>query len=139
MYTPVRSLQSASQGLLVLPMSSLKTIGDRAFSVAGPSDWISLLDEIQACQTSGALKGKLKTHLFRAALFLVWYIAIILHINVGSLATGLVKLDHMSHFTEIMSRHCIVKLSPLFLLSMSLFGITILGSIYYPCMLIQHL
>ena len=66
-YTPVRGLRSASYGLLVEPQSRLKTVGDRAFSEAGPREWNRLPGEIRDCQTLGAFKRKLKTHLFRAA------------------------------------------------------------------------
>ena len=66
-YTPVRGLHSASYGLLVEPRSRLKTVGDRAFSVAGPREWNRLPGGIRDCQTLGAFKRKLKTHLFRAA------------------------------------------------------------------------
>ena len=65
-YTPVRGLRSGSYGLLVEPRSRLKTVGDRAFSVVGPREWNSLPGEIKDCQTLGAFKRKLKTHLFRA-------------------------------------------------------------------------
>ena len=66
-YTPVRGLRSARYGLLVEPQSRLKTVGDTAFSVAGPREWNRLPGEIRDCQTLGAIKRKLKTHLFRAA------------------------------------------------------------------------
>ena len=66
-YTPVHGLRSASYGLLVEPRSRLKTVGDRAFSVEGPCEWNRLPGEIRDCQTLGAFKRKLKTHLFRAA------------------------------------------------------------------------
>ena len=56
-----------SYGLLVEPRSRLKTVGDRAFSVAGPREWNRLPGEIRDCQTLGAFKRMLKTHLFRAA------------------------------------------------------------------------
>ena len=64
-YTLVHGLHSASYGLLVEPRSRLKTVSDRAFSVAGPR--AGLPGEIIECQTLGAFKRKLKTHLFRAA------------------------------------------------------------------------
>ena len=38
-YAPVCGLRSAGYGLLVEPRSRLKTVGDRAFSVAGPLEW----------------------------------------------------------------------------------------------------
>ena len=66
-YTPVHGLRSASYGLLVEPRSRLKTVGDRAFSLVGPREWNRLPGEIRDCQTLGAFKRKLKTHLFRAA------------------------------------------------------------------------
>ena len=66
-YTPVRGLHSASYGLLVEPLSRLKNVGDRAFSVAGPCEWNRLPGEIRDGQTLGAFKRKLKTHLFRVA------------------------------------------------------------------------
>ena len=46
-YTPVHGLHSASYGLLVEPRSRLKTVGDRAFSVAGPREWNHLPGEIE--------------------------------------------------------------------------------------------
>ena len=66
-YIPVRGLHSASHGLLVEPRSGVKTFGGRAFSVAGPCEWNHLPGEIRDCQTLGAFKRKLKTHLFIAA------------------------------------------------------------------------
>ena len=66
-YTPVLGSRSASYGLLVEPRSRLRTVGDRAFSVADSHEWNRLPGEIRDCQTLGAFKRKLKTHLFRAA------------------------------------------------------------------------
>ena len=68
-FTPVCVLRSASHGLLVEPRSRLKTVGDRAFSFAGPHEWNHLPGEIRDCQTlqEKEFKRKLKNHLFRAA------------------------------------------------------------------------
>ena len=66
-YTPSRGLRSASQGLLEVPRTRLKTVGDRAFSVAGPRAWNSLPDDIKTCHSIGAFKRKLKTYFFREA------------------------------------------------------------------------
>ena len=44
----------------------LKTVDDRAFSVAGPRELNHLSGKIRECQTLGAFKRKLKIHLFRA-------------------------------------------------------------------------
>ncbi|XP_010783025.1 ryanodine receptor 2-like [Notothenia coriiceps] len=38
-YTPSRSLRSSDTGLLSIPCSCLRTVGDRAFSVAAPPLW----------------------------------------------------------------------------------------------------
>ena len=38
-YTPVRDLRSSSQNLLLVPMSNLKSYGDRAFSICAPKLW----------------------------------------------------------------------------------------------------
>ena len=46
-YTPVCGLRPASHGLLVQPRSRLKTVCDRAFSVAGPHEWNRLPGEIR--------------------------------------------------------------------------------------------
>ena len=46
-YIPVRGLRSASYGLLFEPRLRLKTVGDRAFSVAGSCEWNRLPGEIR--------------------------------------------------------------------------------------------
>jgi hypothetical protein len=51
-----RRLRSAASGRLEVPPTHLKTVGDRAFSVAGPHPWNSLPDDIVNCQS---------THLFK--------------------------------------------------------------------------
>ena len=66
-YTPVRSLRSSTQRMLVVPRTRLKTVSDRAFSVAGPSVWNCLLSDIKDSGSLYLFKIKLKTHLFRMA------------------------------------------------------------------------
>ena len=66
-YTPVRSLHSSTQRMLVVPRTRLKTDGDRAFSVAGPSVWNCLPSDIKDSGSLYLFKNKLKTHLFRMA------------------------------------------------------------------------
>ena len=46
-YTPVRNLRSSSQRMLVVSRTKLKTVGDRTFSVAGPSVWNCLPSDIK--------------------------------------------------------------------------------------------
>ena len=58
-------LRSASQWLLVLPWHQLQTYGRRAFSVAGPSAWNSLPDNLRDLSVSrDSFLRLLKTHLF---------------------------------------------------------------------------
>ena len=63
-YTPVRSLRSSTQRMLVVPRTKLKTFGDRAFSVASPSVWNYLPSDIKDSGSLYLFKNKLKTHLF---------------------------------------------------------------------------
>jgi hypothetical protein len=60
-----RRLRSAASGRLEVPPTHLKTADDRAFSVAGPHLWNSLVDDIVNCQPLPAFRRKLKTHLFK--------------------------------------------------------------------------
>jgi hypothetical protein len=66
-YQPARSLRSASSNCLVVPKSNLKTYGDRAFCVAGPTLWNSLPIKIRNSPSVDAFKKNLKTHLFKIA------------------------------------------------------------------------
>ena len=58
-------LRSAATGRLDVRSTRLKTVGDRAFIVAGPRLWNSLPDNIINCQSLPVFRRKLKTHLFR--------------------------------------------------------------------------
>jgi hypothetical protein len=60
-----RQLRSAASGRLEVSPTHLKTVGDRAFSVAGPHLWNSLPDDIVNCQSLPAFRRKLKTHRFK--------------------------------------------------------------------------
>ena len=66
-YLPVRGLRSENQFLLVEPKSSLKTFGDRAYSVKAPSLWNKLPFHLRCPQSLGQFKKNLKTHLFNIA------------------------------------------------------------------------
>jgi hypothetical protein len=66
-YQPARSLRSASSNYLVVPKSNLKTYGDRAFCVAGPTLWNSLPIKIRNSPSVDVFKKNLKTHLFKIA------------------------------------------------------------------------
>ena len=59
-----RDLRSSSERLLDVPRTRLK-YGDRAFSVAGPTEWNDLPSDIRECTTVESFKSALKTHLFK--------------------------------------------------------------------------
>lgn len=66
-HTPARALRSSNELLLDVPISRLKTKGDRAFAVAAPKLWNSLPLYIRSAQTLEIFKSLLKTHLFSLA------------------------------------------------------------------------
>ena len=66
-YKPQRTLRSGTQGLLKVPASNMVTVGDRAFSKAGPVLWNVLPSHIRDIKSLDAFKQSLKTHLFRLA------------------------------------------------------------------------
>ena len=59
--TSSRLLRSASQRLLSIPRTSLKTYGDRAFSAAGPKLWNKLPLSLRSSNTLAVFKKDLKT------------------------------------------------------------------------------
>ena len=58
------SLRSSNTINLVTPMAKRKTMGDRAFAVAGPRLWNKLPAHIKSCTMVEQFKAKLKAHLF---------------------------------------------------------------------------
>ena len=66
-YKPARSLRSSSRKLLSVPRTKTTTYGDPSFSVAGPTLWNSLPDEMKRMNSIDQFKTSLKTWLFRAA------------------------------------------------------------------------
>ena len=65
--TSSRLPRSASQTLLSIPRTSLKTYGDRAFSAAGPKLWNELPFSLRSSNTLAVFKRDLKTYLFKLA------------------------------------------------------------------------
>ena len=59
---PRRRLRSASSTDLTVPRRS--TLGDRAFTVAGPCAWNTLPEAIRRCSSPDIFKRSLKTHLY---------------------------------------------------------------------------
>lgn len=62
-YNPTRNLRSSDKRLLSVPRSWLKHRGDRAFAIAGPRLWNSLLAYIRSAQSLTILNLLLK-HIF---------------------------------------------------------------------------
>ena len=61
-----RRLRSSSSSALFVPPTRLRTIGDRAFTVAAAKTWNSLPPEVTSPRSTSfsAFKSKLKTYLF---------------------------------------------------------------------------
>lgn len=66
-YIPARNLRSADASLLVVPVTYLKTMGDRAFSSVAPKLWNSLPSEIRNAPSLKMFKSSLKTYYFKEA------------------------------------------------------------------------
>ncbi len=66
-YTPTRDLRLSETGLLTVPLTRLRLMGDRAFSSLAPKLWNSLPIEIRQAKTLSTFKSRLKTHFFRVA------------------------------------------------------------------------
>ena len=71
-YHPTRSLRSATKSLLKEPSCRTTTYGSRSFRVSAPRLWNSLPQHIRQTKTLANFKKLLKTHLFKHA-FKLWY------------------------------------------------------------------
>ena len=67
LHNPPRTLRSSNKFKLVVPITRLKSYGDRSFSKAAPSLWNSLPEEIKDSKSVDSFKNKLKTHLMKEA------------------------------------------------------------------------
>ena len=63
--TAHRRLRSVSSADLVVPSTCRSTIGDRAFTVAGPRAWNSLPSDIRTSTLFNTFKKHLKSYLFQ--------------------------------------------------------------------------
>ena len=61
------TLRSDDQGLLHIPKTNCKTLGDRSFAYAAPQLWNSLPLNVRNCDSILVFKKRLKTFLFRKA------------------------------------------------------------------------
>ncbi len=61
------TLRSDDQGLLHIPKTNCKTLGDRSFAHAAPQLWNSLPLNVRNCDNISAFKKLLKTILFSKA------------------------------------------------------------------------
>jgi hypothetical protein len=67
LYTPSRSLRSASDCMLIVPKCHYADTERRAFGICAPILWNELPKHIRNMETLGTFKSALKTHLFRTA------------------------------------------------------------------------
>ena len=62
------SLRSSDEVLLQPPrIKTLRTLGDRSFTVAAPALWNNLPNAVHCAQSVQSFEDRLKTHLFRQA------------------------------------------------------------------------
>ena len=66
-YSSKRPLRSSHRHMLAVPHSWKKKARDRAFSVAAPQLWNSLLEAIRQAESVDAFKMHLKTHFYSLA------------------------------------------------------------------------
>ena len=62
---PERHLRSCDSGYHLSVARTHRCVGDRAFSVAGPSQWNKLPPDIQSCTSFLSFKRTIKTYLFK--------------------------------------------------------------------------
>jgi len=60
-----RTLRSGGTSRLIVPSVRRSTVGDRAFTIAGPRVWNTLPEEITTSQSLLTFRQQLKTWLFR--------------------------------------------------------------------------
>lgn len=65
--TSAYNLRSNDLGLLQVPKTNSKTLGDRGFHVSGPTLWNKLPQSIRDSDSLNMFKRQLKTHFFRLA------------------------------------------------------------------------
>ena len=64
--TNVRTLRLTASSQLAVPWRRLQGFADRAFSIAAPRLWSALPGSITECESTGAFKKGLNTHLFKS-------------------------------------------------------------------------
>ena len=66
-YEPLRTLRSANDNKLVVPVRYMKSFGERAFSSQVPRVWNKLPSVLKNCNSLVSFKKQLKTLLFKEA------------------------------------------------------------------------
>ena len=66
-YEPTRTLRSANQNFLSVPVMRLKTYGNRSFQSVAPTLWNALPDDLRKLKDKNLFKGLLKKHMFSLA------------------------------------------------------------------------
>ncbi len=73
-YTPRSNLRSSDSGLLTIPITRLRSMGDQAFSSVAPKLWNSLPTEIRQAESFSDFKSSLKTFFFFRLAYLWFFI-----------------------------------------------------------------
>ena len=66
-YSPIRSLRSSDQKLLMVPRTRFKTRGDCSFQACAPRLWNALPSTLHSIESTEGFKKELKTYLFTQA------------------------------------------------------------------------
>ena len=80
-----RTLRSGGTNRLMVPSVRRSTVGDRAFTVAGPRVWNTLSEKITTSQTLSSFRQQLKTWLFRKSSEPVFFIHFLINLEVALL------------------------------------------------------
>jgi len=76
----LQRLRSGARQRLIVPQTSLRTIGDRAFGVAASRVWNSLPPVVTSASSLQSFKRQLKTFLFKNSFFSFSFILIVYHV-----------------------------------------------------------
>jgi len=104
-----RALRCAVTDRLAVPSVRLHTVGNRAFPVAAPKVWNSLLDDIVSSASLSTFCRLLKTFLFRVSvsdLILSSLFSLLCNLTLSSLISS---HSYLSHYKTIITLHYIIN------------------------------
>ena len=106
---PSRALRSAEKSLPYIPRTKCKTLGERAFSIAGPHEWNRLPLAIRQAESVAVFKSRPKTYLF--TMYFKWnhialFIWLLLYLYIHNCFTCI--LFYYIVYTSLLYLHLIV-------------------------------